>query len=284
MLAPVQLEEKILFLVELTCECFLLVGKGLKHNRPGFYLEEATMKKLSDMTAEQRQKVSDELATPDPVDTSAVRVLYYGHSFVNHFIKWEKRHDEYQNLGFAADDVCVFYHGDGGATLQNLLQDINLEHVERIAPEVVIVEAGTNDLFNGVFGPQTTERQTEALIRELNDRRVRFVVINQVLFRGEAAYKELPKAERKMAKRQFQCQAVCYNLECAKRLKSRPNVMFKKHPGLWKDIDSLVNKRGVHLNDEGHFKLYNSLRSAVIRVKKIIRPAKYLQPAAELAN
>ena len=242
------------------------------------------MKKLSELKTEERRRVRAALANPDPVDTSPVKVLYYGHSFVNHFIKWEKRNQDYQNLGFQPDDVLMFYHGDGGASIDRLNQEDNLEHVERIAPEVVIIEAGTNDLDSGCFGPQVLELKLESLIRELKDRRVRFIVVNQVLYRGEAAYKEMTKKERTIAMKLFQCKTVSFNNLCEKKINAMSNCMYKKHPGLWKEIEQCVNKHGVHLNDVGHKKLFNSLRSAVIRVKRKIRPAKYMQPQVELVN
>ena len=224
----------------------------------------------------ERRRVRADLAKPDPMDTSAVKTLYYGHSFVNHYVTWEQNHQDYRNLGFDVDDVVMFYHGDGGASVDRLLQDDNLEHVERIAPELVIVEVGTNDLDSGCYGPQVIEMKIESLIRELKDRRVRFVVVNQVLYRGEAAYKDLPVKERRMAIRLNQCKTVSFNNLCEKRIPKMSNCMYKKHPGLWANINKLVNKRGVHLNDEGHKKLYQSLRSAVIWAKRIIRPAKYM--------
>ena len=243
------------------------------------------MIKISEIEDEcEQQRVKADLATPDPLDTSPIKVLYYGHSFINHYTKWEERHPELFNLGFQTDDVVMFYHGDGGACIDALLQDHNLAHVERIAPEVVIIEAGTNDISKDMFGPSLLQLKMETLIKEMKDRRVRFVVVNQVLYRGEAAYGELPKKERKMAMRLFQSKAVSFNLLCAKNIPLIPNCMYKKHPGLWKNIDQLVNRRGVHLNGAGHMKLYNSLRSAVIRVKRKIRSAKYMQHPIVVLN
>ena len=235
------------------------------------------MRKLSDMKDHERRRMEEKLATPDPRDTSPVKALYYGHSFVNHYVRWEQRNPEFCNLKFDNTDLVMFYHGDGGAVIDNLMLDENLEHVERIAPELVVVEIGTNDIANGTFGPQVLELKVESLIKELKDRRVRFVVINQVLYRGEAAYPDMSERDRKLAMHLFQCKCVTFNLLCERRVNKIPNCMFKKHPGLWSDIESCVDKRGTHLNDNGHKKLYNSLRSGVMRAMKKIRPAKYQQ-------
>ena len=242
------------------------------------------MLEISDLKRGEQKRVLAALGTPDPLDTSPVRTLYFGHSFVNHYTKWEQRHPERNNLGFAKDDVIMFYHGDGGANIDRLMQQDNLDHVERIAPELVILEAGTNDIDSDTYGPRVLQLKVESLIRELKDRRVRFVIVNQVIYRGEAAYNELSPKEKKMAMRLFQCKAVTFNQLCEKNINIIPNCMYKKHPGLWKDIDKLVNKRGIHLNDAGHLKLFNSLRSAVIRAKRKIRPAKYIQQTVELMN
>ena len=240
------------------------------------------MKKISELSEREQQRVIADLATPDQFDTSIVKALYYGHSFVNHYVKWERRNPEFVNLGFDQKDLLMFYHGDGGANIDNLLQDHNLEHVERIAPELVVVEVGTNDIANDMFGPSLLELKVETLIKELKDRRVRFVVINQVLYRGEAAYPDMSEHDRKQAMKLFQCKTVSYNMECERRINNIPNCMFKKHQGLWSNIEQCVNKRGVHLNDAGHKKLYNSLRSGVMRAMKRIRPAKYRQQQIEV--
>ena len=242
------------------------------------------MKKISDLKEGEQQRVLAELATPDPVDTSPVRVLYYGHSFINHYLKWLQRHQGHRNLGFDVNDVVMYYHGDGGACIDRLLQQDNLDHVERIAPEVVMVEAGTNDISSDLFGPQVLELKLETLIRELKDRRVRFVIINQVLYRGEAAFPKMTAKQRKLAMKLMQCKTVSFNDQCERKINAISNCMFKKHPGLWKDIEQCVNSKGTHLNDKGHLKLHNSLRSAVIRAKRRVRPAKYMRPQVDLLN
>ena len=157
------------------------------------------------------------------------------------------------------------------------MEDNNLNHIERVAPELVVVEIGTNDIANGCFGPAVLELKVESLIKELKDRKVRFIVINQVIYRGEGAYPDMTERDRKNAMRLFQCKTVSYNIQCEKRINKIPNCMFKKHQGLWSDIESCVDKRGTHLNDNGHKKLFNSLRSGVMRAMRKIRPAKYRQ-------
>ena len=58
--------------------------------------------------------------------------------------------------------ASVYLHGVGGRTVVNL-RSFDLHVVEQIAPEVVILEIGTNDLVN--TGPEVVGSNIESLVR-----------------------------------------------------------------------------------------------------------------------
>ena len=73
-------------------------------------------------------------------------LLIMGHSFVCHLCEYvhSPRHDFDTDLGIQTQYKHVFYHGIGGLTLSKLFYEIPL--VRELAPWIVIIDIGTNDL------------------------------------------------------------------------------------------------------------------------------------------
>ena len=93
-------------------------------------------------------------------------VLIFGHSFVKRLHRdlqanFNPRADKYFNL---RDTASLFLHGIDGRTMAELRC---LHVVERFAPDVIILEVGTNDLV--VFSPEAVGSQIESLVRQLID-------------------------------------------------------------------------------------------------------------------
>ena len=104
-----------------------------------------------------------------------------GHSFVHRLAAFvqKKRHlHAFVNLHTIAD---IHFHGVGGRTIKKF-RKFDLEVVRQIAPKVIILELGSNDLVN--LSPQTVGSELENLVRELHEAySVEFVVVGQVLRR-----------------------------------------------------------------------------------------------------
>ena len=198
-------------------------------------------------------------------------VLYYGHSFVTRFEDYIHRNPRKDNLGLPHDQIELYYYGISGAKVDNLLDPAHLWEVERIRPELVIVEIGTNDLAKASVKPADLAWKTKYLVRELKNRLVRRVVVNQVIYRGPEGMKR--------AVDNFRGKVVIYNKLCRAALATEPGCTFWKHHCLWKYIEHLVKpKDGTHLNELGQLKLCRSLKGGVICSMKIIRPAFYNWP------
>ena len=235
----------------------------------------------------ERQKAWTSLRTVDPLDDSSVSVLYYGHSFVRHLRDYVKKIPDLNNWGFSHRQADIHYYSIGGATLDKLLQDDHLWHIEYMKPDVVIVEVATNDLArNGVdYTAEKIAEKTRKLLIEIQDRGVKRVVINQVLPRGEMGMdrtikhsrgKALPvtRKERLEAVASFKDKAVNYNICVEPKVNAESLCMFWHHHNLWKHIEDEVED-GTHLNDVGHSKLIKSLKGAAIVSMKVLRPAWY---------
>lgn len=232
------------------------------------------MIKISQITdpVEQR-RVIESLATPRKWDIMTVQCLYYGHSFVHRYQSWVNENRRYKDGGLRNGELNMLFHSDGGAPISRLLDQSNLEAVERLAPDAVIVEVGTIDLAKEDCRPCDLLDQVVKLIAELKDRRVRYIVINSVIFRGKNGYKG-KKGER-LACKNFKNKVIAYNLRAPTVINKITNCMFWKHPGMWQDIESCVLEDGTHLNALGQYKLYNSLRSVCMRVVRRTKPCLY---------
>ena len=246
------------------------------------------MPRISSITdPEERQRAMDAVRTVDPTDDSRVSVLYYGHSFVHHLRDYIRRHAEWENWGFSPRQADIHYYSQGGATLDRMLQDDHLWHIEYMKPDIVIIEIATNDLArNGTnYTADKLAEKAHKLVLEIQDRGVKRVVLNQVLPRGELGMDRtikqsrgravpVTRKERLDAVKSFKDKAVSYNEYCHPLINAVPLCMFWHHHNLWKHIEDEVED-GTHLNDVGHSKLIKSLKGAVIVSMKVVRPAWY---------
>jgi len=98
------------------------------------------------------------------MSTGVPSVLILGHSFVK-----RRKRDLRSNFDPRADGkfkrwgtVSVLFHGVGGCTVAKLLSS-DLHVVARIAPDVLILEIGTNDLV--VTSPEIVGSEIENLAR-----------------------------------------------------------------------------------------------------------------------
>ena len=246
------------------------------------------MPKISAITDPvERQRALNDLRTIDHTDDSRVSILYYGHSFVQHMRTYIKKDSDLENWGFSHRQADIHYYSQSGGTLDRMLQEEHLWHIEFMRPDVVIIEISTNDLArNGVeYTAEKLAEKAHTLVREVLDRGVKRVVLNQVIPRGEKGMdrtikqsrgKAVPvtRKERLEAVQSFRDKAVSYNVYCDPIINAEPLCMFWHHHNLWKNIDMDVED-GTHLNDRGHSKLIKSLKGAAIVSMKLIRPAWY---------
>ena len=224
------------------------------------------MQRISEMTDIQvRQQWLDYLGRPDFYDESPVKILYYGHSFVAHFQDYVASLPCYMNnFGMEGRQAVVYYKSLSGAKIDRLIKKSNIDKINKMQPEIVVLEAGTNDLASVDLEPGEVCDNMVSLARDVLDCRVREVIVSQVLLRGkQGLIKNDPDFEEKV---------YLYNHQIESALQYLPRAAFWHHRNLWRDIEEHVED-GTHLNDLGHKKLYRSLKGALQAAVTRVRPA-----------
>ena len=115
------------------------------------------------------------------------KVMILGHSFVRRLSgDLENHFDDRAKSNFDLEGVKVRLFGIGGRTVKKIKQ-FDVANVSRFAPDVVILEIGTNDLCNEP--PETVGSQIDELVELLlNHFSVRVVGVCLVIKRAEPMF------------------------------------------------------------------------------------------------
>ena len=185
------------------------------------------------------------------------RVLILGHSFIRRLRDFiEKRPTDYDlNFGLK-DSLSVHWQGVGGRTVPKLVKfDLNV--VRQVQPDIVFLQVGTNDLTVKGMTPLTVGSAIEDLVRLLHDSYgVKLVCVGQTIKR------------RPVSNFNNKVQLLAQYLKTV--LEPIPYAIYWSHRGFWRNASCYLSYDGVHLNGEGHHKLYKSIRGAIIHSLKRI--------------
>lgn len=139
------------------------------------------------------------------------------------------------------------------------LRSFDLHVVEHIAPEVVILEIGTNDLVN--TGPEVVGSNMESLVRLLLDSYfVRVIGVCHVIPHGVSHID---------SSRFAQCVEILKQY-LSVVLESLPNVFCWLHKAFSHPAKDLYLADGVHVNPAGQYHLYRSYRRAIFQALKML--------------
>ena len=164
----------------------------------------------------------------------------------------ESHFDDRAKRNFDLEDVKVRLFGVGGRTVKKIKQ-FDVANVSRFAPDVVILEIGTDDLCNE---PQeTVGSQIDELVELLlNHFSVRVVGVCLVIKRAEPMFNK--------------------KVEVLNRYLSvvvdRPRVFVWRHKILNSPSHDFLLEDGVHLNPCGQYLLYRSYRGAILKAVNIL--------------
>ena len=184
---------------------------------------------------------------------AAPRVLVFGHSFVRRLKEFVERYSHDLSLDFGVPSINVFWHGIGGRTVRKIVS-FDLHVVESFKPDIVILQLGTNDLTT--LQATTVGSELEDLVRLLHDNfGVKIVCVCQTIKRETCG----PAFRHKVG-------LLCRYLKVV--LEPLPYAIYWSHRGFWNTRQRIFCADGVHLNNLGHFKLYRSMRGAVLRAVK----------------
>ena len=177
-----------------------------------------------------------------------VKVL--GHSFVRRLALYSV---ENKSLHFNLDDdkFNVTFVARGGLKVSQLYS-----FATKVAnSDIVFLEVGTNDISEVdpmVLGDRVLAYATYLGVMAAVQR----VVVSQMFFRSA-------ELSRFSLREDFNDRVVDYNNYMADAVQSFETVTFWRHRGLWADWSKYLVD-GVHYNQEGNRKYYNSVRGAII--------------------
>ena len=123
----------------------------------------------------------------------------------------------------------------------------DLPVIASFAPDIVILQLGTNDLSQLV--PLVVGSSIEELVTTLHDRyNIKIVCACQTLRGSDPVFNARVHALNKYLKT---------------LLEALPYSFFWGHWGFWNSSQGFLARDGVHLNRQGQFKFFRSLRGAV---------------------
>ena len=181
------------------------------------------------------------------------KVMILGHSFVRRLsCDLDQQFDDRAKRNFDLNHVNVRLFGVGGRTVKKI-KDFDLSVVLRFAPDVVILEIGTNDLCN--ISAEVVGSEIDDLVKQLlSDFSVRVVGVCLVIPRAEALFNQKVKLLNRYLS------VVIDN----------PHVFLWRHKILDEPRCDFLLQDGVHLNPCGQYLLYRSYRGAILQAVKLL--------------
>ena len=184
------------------------------------------------------------MASPRP------RVLVLGHLFIRRLSSFIQIHRfECLNHSFSLSQAKIHLWGSSGFTVQRAIF-YRLTRVESFLPDIVVLELGTNDLTSSE--PEVIGSMLEELVCVLHvDYGVKVVCVNQIIFRANSPV--------------FNACVPILNRYFKVVVEPLPFAFFWQHRGFWRSACDLFHSDSIHLNSWGHFKLYRSMRGAILK-------------------
>ncbi len=182
-------------------------------------------------------------------------ILMLGHSFVHRLARFA-RDRGCPNMTLDPSLYSIAYLSEGGMRMSGLVNQVAA--IRRNRPQVVFMEIGTNDLASGVSPDSLAQEVKRFAVYLLQHENVKRVIVSQVTFRAEGS----PRTPK-----DFNRTVTAYNATIHKLLKNVDGVKFWRHRNMWAHWQQLLSD-GVHFNDTGNRRYYNSVRGAIIAATK----------------
>ena len=179
------------------------------------------------------------------------RALVLGHSFVRRLKEFavHNHSDGTYDLNLGLSNVCsVIFHGIGGRTGDKMIRN------DLAAPNIVVLELGSNDLCDKDSDPETITLSIVALVELLiTELSLRFIAVCEVTAR---------KIEPFVG---YNERAALLNSHLRESLHAIPATKCWQHRGLINLTNNAVyGPDGIHLNYIGNKALYRSYRGAIL--------------------
>ena len=178
------------------------------------------------------------------------RVLILGHSFIRRLKAFIENHPTELDLAFQISaQAAISCRGVGGRTVAQAIQ-YNMKLVRSQCPDIVVVQLGTNDLSSNTS--LKVGSAIEDFVHLLHDSYgVKCVCVCQTI--------------RRRSGREFNEKVDTLTRYLRVVLEPIPYAFYWGHRGFWKAKTNFLASDGIHLNSRGQFKLYRSLRGAVLK-------------------
>ena len=184
------------------------------------------------------------------------QVLIKGHSFVHQLQAFVQKRRHTECLSSLKSNAEVIFHGIGGRTISKF-REYDLNVVKEIAPYIIILKLGSNDLLK--LPPQRVGSELESLVQDLhNTFCIKFVVVSQVL---RCYTKDSVDFNCKVGKLHWYLKVVLERL---------PYCYYWRHRGFWNCNPNLYLSDGIHLNSLGNYKFMHSIRGAILKALKLV--------------
>ena len=174
-------------------------------------------------------------------------IFILGHSFIRRFDNFVAANPNL-NHQFLLNNVATLKWRGVGAELQ-----YDLPVVASSAPDIVILQLGTNDLSR--LDPLVVASSIEDFVTILHDTyNVKLICVCQTLLGSDPVFNTRVRALNKYVKT---------------FLEALPYVSFGGHRGFWNASQIFLARDGIHLNRQGQYKLFRSLRGAIFKTLSI---------------
>ena len=179
-------------------------------------------------------------------------IFILGHSFIRRLDNFVAANPNL-NHQFLLNNVATFqWRGVGGRTVAKTLQ-YDLPVVASSAPDIVVLQLGTNDLSR--LDPFVVASSIGELVTILHDTyNVKLICVCQTLLGSDPVFNTRVRALNKYVKTFLE--ALSY-------------VFFWGHRGFWNASQRFLARDGIHLNRQGQYKFFRSLRGAVLKSLRI---------------
>ena len=185
-------------------------------------------------------------------------VLVIGDSFIRRLQQFEhETYGNYHNLGLLFDVAHVNWIGRGGLTVPSL-RSRYLGAIRTLAPDVVVIQVGSNDLCDPQNSAALVSADIQFLVQNLHSYGVAEVIICQVLNRHGNG---VPDG---ISPQDYNLRVSNFNATTRAALSSYPSSRYWHHRGLWNNHCPVISRDGTHLNRFGNCLFYRSIRGAIL--------------------
>lgn len=168
---------------------------------------------------------------------------------------------------FGLSDVHVSFVCGGGWTLSNIEHALPL--IREQHPQYIILKVGSNDLCSANL--QESISVADGIVETAKHLRhschTKGVLVCSVTYRGQGRY--LPTAH---AVETYNEKVHLANKFLKAVIEDEPGLEYWRHKGMSESIASLLSADGVHVNPAGQFKLYKSIRGAILYACRQCQP------------